>query len=394
MKLHSRSARRTALGAVALAALATGVSVAPAFAAASAGTLSVGSGPSGGTNALTMTIPSTAAVKFASGLAVSFQPKALASTACSALYTAPPSTLVDGSQVNAVSPKVMSSTKIAFTVPTQVKLTGSNTTANWLLCVYPGTSTTASALSANAAYSIAAKPTINAMSASTPGIVPAAAPALGGTMVTVNGTNFITGLTAKLGSVALTNVSIASNGNSFTATVPAQAAATGLTVSVTTTGGTASRANAFDYTNGVIISPNTTPTATAATDVDIQGVGFSTLDFSTTDGTTPENTKAHVYVVDTAYDPADNSGVKTHAEKGECLNVLLISDNELICTVNTNKAFGVTTDSAIANGLYTLKVVSNGAIDADTTDTTNAAYDANFTETILSSGSTFTVAAY
>ncbi len=396
MKLSTRATRRSALGAVAavgLAALATGVSVAPAFAAAAAGTLSSASGPAGGGNALTMVIPSTASPKFASGFAVSFQPKATTTTVCSANYTAPPGTLANGLQVNATSPKLLSSTKIAFTVPSQVNFAANSTLTSlaWLVCVYPGTTNT-SALQANATYTIAAKPTL----ANSP-ITPASAPALGGTTVTVTGTNFITGLTAKIGTVPLTNISIAANGQSFTATVPPQAAGSALPLSVTTTGGSATKAAVFTYTNGIVIAPNTTPTATTATDVDVQGVGFSTLDFSTTTGANPDDTNAHVYLVNGAYDPTDDTnGAKTSGETGECVNVMVISDTELICTLNTAKAYDQTNDAAIANGVYTVYVVNDGRVDVQGGNTPGANFDANdpFNPTIISSGSTFTVAPY
>lgn len=381
MKLATFTTRRSAIGAVAaigLATLATGVTVAPAFAASVPATLSVTSGPSGGGNTLTAT---TTTAKFFAGAVVEFQYKATTATACTAAY-ATPVTVSSTAGIVSATPKVLSSTKIAVTVPSTVALQGSATSANWLVCVYPGTNTTTSLIAANAAYAIAAKPTI----ASSNPILPASGPALGGGTVTVTGTNFITGLTAKIGTVALTGVSVV-NGTTFTATVPAQAAASNLTLSVTTTGGTATKASAYSYTNGIVIAPNTAPTATAATDIDVLGVGFSGMDFSTTDGTTPDNLNAHVYLVAGDYDATDNSSAKTLGETGECVDVLVVSDTELICTLNTLKAFDQGSDSAISNGVYTLTVVNDGLIDAATNNTA-------YSESIISSGSTFTVAPY
>jgi hypothetical protein len=377
----TRFSRRTAIGAAAtvgLAALATGLAVSPAMAASVPMTLSASSGPSGGTNTLTGT---TTTAKFYTGAVVQFQYKATATTACSAAYSTPVTVSSTAGIVNA-TPKILSSTKIAVTVPSTVALQGSATSANWLVCVYPGSNTTTSLIAANAAYTIAARPTI----ASSGSISPASGPALGGGSVTVTGTNFIAGLTAKIGSQSLTGITVVS-GTTFTATVPAQAAATGLTLSVTTTGGTATKTNAYSYTNGIVIAPNTAPTSTVATDIDVQGVGFSGMDFTTTDGTTPDNGNAHVYLVAGDYNPADNSSVKTLTETGECVNVLVVSDTELICTLNTLKAFNQTADSAIADGVYTLAVVNDGQIDAHTNNTA-------YSESIISSGSTFTVAPY
>jgi hypothetical protein len=381
MKLATFTTRRTAIGAVAavgLATLATGLSVAPAFAASVPATLSATSGPSGGTNTLTAT---TTTAKFFAGAVVEFQYKATTATACTAAY-ATPVTVSSTAGIVTATPKVLSSTKIAVTVPSTVALQGSATSANWLVCVYPGTNTTTSLIAANAAYTIAARPTI----ASSNAILPASGPALGGGTVTVTGTNFITGLTAKIGSVALTGVTVVS-ATTFTATVPPQAAATGLTLSVTTTGGTATKTNAYSYTNGIVIAPNTTPTATAATDVDVLGVGFSAMDFSTTSGAAPDNGNAHVYLVAGDYNPVDASSAKTLGETGECVNVLVVSDTELICTLNTADAFNQGGTTTIPNGVYTLTVVNDGQIDASTA---NSAYS----ESIISSGSTFTVAPY
>jgi hypothetical protein len=385
MTSSTRFSRRTAIGAAAtigLAALATGLAVTPAMAASVPLTLSATSGPSGGTNTLTGT---TTTAKFYSGAVVQFQYKATSTTACSAAYSTPVTVSSTAGIVNA-TPKILSSMKIAVTVPSTVALQGSATSANWLVCVFPGNNTTTSLLAANAAYTIAARPTI----ASSGAISPASGPALGGGSVTVTGTNFITGLTAKIGSQALTNVSVVS-GTTFTATVPAQAAATGLTLSVTTTGGTATKTSAYSYTNGIVISPNTTPTSTVSTDIDVQGVGFSGMDFSTTDGSTPNNNNAHVYLVAGDYDPTDNSGAKTVTEDGECVNVLVVSDTELICTLNTTHAYNQSSDSAIADGVYTLTVVDDGGVDVQSG---GANVNANYSQSIISSGSTFTVAPY
>jgi IPT/TIG domain len=380
--------RRVALGAVAtvgIAAAAIGVGSGAANAAALPATLSATSGPSGGTNTLSITV---ASAKFATGAAVEFQ----VATACSAAYAASATVTATAGVAVASVVKVLSSTKIAVTVPSTVALVSPQTTANFLVCVYPGTNTTTSLLAANGHYSIAAKPTATALT-------PASGPALGGSTITVTGTNFITGLTATLGGLALTSINILS-ATSFTATTPAHAAASNLALAVTTTGGTVTRANSFSYSNGIVISPNTTPTATAATDVDVQGVGFSTLDFTTTDGTTPDNNAAHIYLVDGVYDPTAASAVKTKPEVGECLNALVISDTELICTLNTAHAYGTGGSAAIGNGLYTLSVVTDGGVDVQaggtgyTGGSVTAGADPNYAQSIISSGSAFVVAPY
>lgn len=390
MKLKTLGSRRvavTALATVGLAAAATGLGIGPAAAASVPGTLSATSGPSAGGNTLTMT---TTTAKFFTGTVVGFQFKATATTTCTAAYTANVTPSTTAGIVNVASPKILSSTKLAFTVPSTVALQGTATSANWLVCVYPGTNTTTSLLAANAAYTIAAKPTL----ASSGAIVPAGGPALGGGTVTITGTNFITGMTAKIGSQPLTGLTVVS-GTTATATVPPQAAGAAMALSVTTTGGTATKTGAYTYSNGIVVTPNQTTTATAATDLDILGVGFSSLDFTTTDGTTPDNTKAHVYIVAGAYDPTGAS-TKANGETGECLNVLVVSDTELICTLNTNLAYGQTGDSAIDNGVYSIYVVNDGQPDVQDGSTPGSNFDSAdpFNPSIISSGSTFTVAPY
>ena len=392
MKLKTLGSRRAVIGTLAtvgLAAAASGLGIGPASAAAVAGTLSASSGPSGGGNTLTMT---TASAKFFTGLAVEFQYKATATTTCSAAYSTAVAVSSTAGIVVVSSPKILSSTKIAITVPSTVALQGSATSANWLVCAYPGTNTTTSLLSASAAYTIAAKPTLTT-------IAPASGPALGGGTVTLTGTNFITGMTAKIGSAALTGLTVVS-ATTATATVPPQAAGSAMGVTVTTTGGTATKAAAYTYTNGIIVEPSTTPTATAATDLDIQGVGFSSLDFAgavsgtsglKTDGTAPGDAGAHVYIVAGAYDPTDDSSAKTVAEAGECVNVLVVSDTELICTLNTADKYNQSGDPAIDNGTYTITVVSNGGIDVQSGGANEVD---GYSQSIISSGSTFTVAPY
>jgi hypothetical protein len=373
-----------------VAASAAGIALAPmASASAAAVTLSSTSGPSGGLNALTAT---TASNTFLAGLNAEFQYKATTTSACSPFYSTPTTVAVGAGIVAVATPKILSAKKLAFTVPSTVTLVpvASSTAVNWLLCVYPGTNTTTSAVTAAATYTVAAAPTIALTSATIPGIVPSSGPALGGGSVTITGTGF-TGTTtastttAKIGSVSLTGVNWI-NATTLTATVPPQAAAAGLSVSVTNTGGTATLAAAYTYSNGIIVSPNTT-TSTVATDVDIQGVGFSSLSLIHTTGSTIDDATSHVYITDGAYDP---TGVtKADSEVGECTNVLVISDNELICTVNPAIPDGAgATMTALTNGTFTLQTVSDG------TPGTHAVGTAGYAASILSSGSTFTVAPF
>jgi large repetitive protein len=74
---------------------------------------------------------------------------------------------------------------------------------------------------------------------------PDTGPVAGGTAVTISGTNFITGATVSFGGTAATSVVVVSS-TEITCVTPAHAAGS-VTVSVTTTGGTASVPNGFTF---------------------------------------------------------------------------------------------------------------------------------------------------
>jgi hypothetical protein len=374
MRIPTLGSRRTVTAAATLslaAASIAGIAMAPSASAASVPlTLSTSSGPSAGGNSLTAT---STANTFLSGTAFEFQVKTTTSTICSTTYATPSATAVA-----VVSPHLLSQKKAVVTVPAGVVLTaagGTPTTLNWLLCSYSGAVATTSPVTGTAAYAIAAAPTLVSVSS-------ASGPALGGGTITITGTNFSATTTAMIGTAPLTSVTYVDSAH-ITGVVPSQAASsTALPISVTTAGGTVSGLG-YTYSNGIIISPNTAPTATAATDIDVQGVGFSSLNFATTTGTLPDDATASVYI--TAGQYLLSGSAKTLGETGECLNVLVIDDGELICTINTADSDGVGSGSAaIANGLYSIAVVGNGAANAATTTPVS----------ILSSGSAFVVAPY
>jgi IPT/TIG domain-containing protein len=373
------SAAVLSLGVASLAGIAFASS---AEAASSPTTLSAQSGPKAGGNALTATMLSTATNSYGAGTVTEFQYKATSTVVCSPAYTTPSAT-----NVAATSTKVLSTKKIAVVVPDlSVGATG-----NWLLCTYPSATLTTALLTSSALYSVAAPPVITAGTGASQGISPATGSSLGGNTVTIYGSDFLPTATAKIGTLPLTGVVVAANGNSLTGVVPQQSAtSTYYEVTVTTTGGTATLATTgYIYTNGISVSPNTTPTNVGTaltgdgTDVDIQGVGFGNIAWGVTNGSVAAvGTGAHVYLFSGAYSSV--SGARTTGLKAECLNVLPISDTELICTLNTTDGDATTGGlTAVANGTYTLTVVEDGTVAAATP-----------AASIISSGSTFTVAPY
>lgn len=392
--LRRRTAAGIAVGGTTALLLAS--TAVPAMAVAA--TLSHSSGPAGGGNSITVTAAATSAVPspFPAGVVpkAEFQAITATVTTCSTSYkaavtpaagSASPYTLTAGVVV-VPDENVMrlSATKLVLEIPSTLDLVGSNQTiAKWNLCIYNDTSTTTSALLANANYTIADQPTITAIS-------PTSGPALGGGQLTITGTNFsTTGTTVTVGGTPATNVSVASNGASLTATIPAHAADDDLPVVVNSAGGMVSTVDpdldgdplttpiaGFSYSNGIVVSPNTAAEATEAVDLDILGVGFLSMDFSD-DPTTDD--EAGVFLVEGAYVAGSNRGVAA------CADYIVISDNEVICTMDLTELLNPATSAAavgdVAEGTYTITVVND-----------KGAAATSISE--ITSGSTFTVSDY
>ncbi|WP_436527526.1 IPT/TIG domain-containing protein [Actinoplanes sp. HUAS TT8] len=405
-----RRSGRAVLASAAATALVTVVLSAPAEATPPAMTLSSTTGASGGGATVTGTIPAGSGVSFPAGTTPTIQ---FQFTTCSASAQDVDQIAVSGTTLTAgvltVRPstvKRFSTTKVAFQVPnsaypdndgngnpstinpTGLVLTGAQTSARWNVCVYDTPSTVGSTLLATAAYTVAPRPTITS-------VVPASSPAVGGQSITVNGTGFSTsgpGVSGTIGGSALTDVTVAPNGLSFTATTGPHAAGTGLALVVTAIGGSVSSldpdnngnnsdAIPFGYSNGITVTPGNAVSGTSV-DLDVIGAGFSALTFSA--GTTPTDSDAHVFLVKDAYNAASNRGV------AECVVASVVDDGELICTLDLSADQLDPTDSSvvantpITDGAYIVTVVANGDPAAG-----NAAHP-----TIISSGATFTVAPY
>ena len=398
--MSPRSIRRLAR-AVLASVVVTAVTLAGAGTAASAVALpmvlSSYYGPSGGGGTIVGSVTPNPALSapFPPGTTpvVQFQYFGSGVTGCSPMAKARTQIAGTGSTTTAgvltvdpVAVKRVTSWKLAFQVPSTsypgdainasgLVLVGSQTQAKWNVCVYDRDATTSGTLLATAVYTLALKPTITSIS-------PASSPAGGGQTVTVTGTGFTAGATAitgAIGGVPLTNIKVAANGNSFTATTGARAAATGLPLTVTAPGGTVSSLDPdnnpgtdnpipFDYTNAITISPNTGPRGSMVT-VDVVGAGFSQLSFDI--GVTPTSSNAHVFLVDGKYDPASNRGV------AECVVGMVVSDTELLCDLDLS-------GNPVPDGAYILTVVANGS--------TGAGGAAN--PSIISSGAAFVVGPY
>lgn len=267
---------------------------------------------------------------------------------------------------------VVSATRISVTTPS-LSL-GSATSVAWKVCVYSSAGTFA--LLGSATYTIYAAPAITAA------LKPTSGPSLGGNLIAITGTGFTSKSTVKVNGVTATNVKVTGT-TSITATAPAHAASTtAVHVVVTTEGGPNTTSLTYDnytYVPSVALTPNFGPKNTV---IDVKGSGFNALDFSA-------SPPAAVYFVAGQYDPGDDgSGGKTLGPVATdsagaaivggatCGNIQVLSDTELVCTAPD-----------LAPGSYTLTVVNDNSVDANTTPAT-------YVQSAVSSGSTFTIAPF
>lgn len=402
-----------ATGAATVAALGL---MSPAYAEAKL-TLSAASGPSGVANAITATAPT--AIFAGITPVVQFTNTGTGTTACPTSYSTPVERVITvaGAQtagiigVPAANIRKVTDTKLVITTPTTslvvpgtgaeaynatglaLAVNGSVTqsTAKYNVCVYAGSTAgnaTTSGLLASGTYTIAAAPTVT-------NITPESGPSLGGQKVTVTGTGFTTGLTATIGGSALTGITVNATGTQFTATTPARTAGNDLVLVVNATGGSVDSTDDvqtdddYSYLNGITVQPNTNAGADAVT-LDIMGVGFSNYTWAT-----PANSLAdspHIFLVPGTYNATADSGQSAEADKrtvgptGECGDVLVIGDTELVCNLDITKSIdqvtGVAGGTRLAEGAYVVTVVSSGT-----------AVVPAF-QTKVTSGSIFIVAAY
>jgi len=339
---------RAGLAAGAVAAVVIG-SATPALAAAVTVTLSATTGPSIGGNTLT----ATATTAFLSGYTA--PGTSFTIPACPTTYSTTPVTpTATVGNVQATVVKKLSNTKAAITVPAGVVTVGSAATTKYNVCIY-GTMTAGSALIGTATYTVAVAPNVTSIS-------PSSGPAQGGSTVTITGTGFPTAsgsITASIGGTSLLSITPVS-ATSFTAVTPAHApSTTALTLSIGTTAGTLNKTSYYTYTNGIVIGPNTAPN-TGTIDIDVQGVDFLAMAFTTTTGTTPNDGNAHVYLTNGLYS-ATGSTTKANGEVAECTDVIVVGDTELICTLQLAKKI----DSAglsVVDGLSTARTVTDAVL--------------------------------
>lgn len=311
-------------------------------------TPSATTGKTGGGNTITGQAP----VNFLSG--IPSPGVAFAVGTCPTVYTVATNLTATGQRI--------ALNRFAVTVPSGV--VSPNV---YMICVYNGTVFTTSALLASApSYTPADETSLISVS-------PAAGPAQGGSEITVTGAGFPETInSASIGGTPLTEI-VRTSPTTFTAETPAHLAAANLTLSITTSAGTFTLKNAFTYTNGISISPNTAPKESSGVDIYIVGAGFTEATFN------GGLSDAHIYLVDGVYDATLDTGNKANGPLAECVEVLVIGDTELICEMKLDIRLDVTGSPAV--------VTPRGVLDGATgTGTTFTSATANFTSADIGLG--------
>ncbi len=246
------------------------------------------------------------------------------------------------------SVRKLSNNRAAVTIPPLPLMNTQPTT--YQLCFYSG-GTASGALVGTAAYTaaIVAAPT---------GVLPAAGPAAGGNTITVIGSDFPTEpgrITATLGGAPLTNIQPV-NDKAFTAQVPAHAVEENVALVVTTSAGTKALPGAYSFRNPISVSPNTAPSTAPTVDVAVEGMGFMSINFGST------GNAGRVYLVSGVYNGADaGAGVRANGPVAECVDVLPISDQELVCTLRLNRRLNAT-----GTGFFDTVAYTNSLTDVST----------------------------
>jgi hypothetical protein len=190
----------------------------------------------------------------------------------------------------ATSVNVVDSTTITATTPA-----GSEGTASVLVTTLGGTNR------ANTLYTYVAPPTV-------PSISPTSGSTLGGTSVTITGTNFTNASDVTIGGTAATSVNVVDS-STITATTPAGSAGTA-SVLVTTPGGTNAANTLFTYVAPLTvasISP-TSGSTLGGTSVTITGTNFTGATGVTIGGTAATSVSVVNATTITATTPAGSTG--------------------------------------------------------------------------------------
>ena len=289
----------------------------------------VGVSPASGSYLNSTGVTATSPIPFLSGVTMPAVVLLGGNAPCPATYsTAPIGTVTPLAITGPGTVRRLSNLRAAITIPPLPLVNSQPTT--YQLCFYANASVSGALLgTSNYTAAVVASPT---------GVVPAAGPAAGGNMITVVGTDFPADpgrITATLGGAPLTNIQPISS-QAFTAQAPAHAVEDNVTLVVSTPAGTKALPGAYSYLNPIKISPNTAPSTAPSVDVDVQGMGFMSINFGS------GGNAGRVFLVSGTYNGADaGGGARANGPVAECVNVLPISDEELVCTMQLNRRLNI-----------------------------------------------------
>ncbi|GID27366.1 IPT/TIG domain-containing protein [Paractinoplanes brasiliensis] len=355
---------RAGLAAGATGSLLTALIASPAYAAPGTLSLSSNGGPTGGGNTIVATLANMPTAPNPTSFTTSTAVYFVVATSATATPTCPttyPSVAPAGTVVATGDPavKLLAPSKIAVVVPTGVVTASAGTIFKYAMCAFAA-NTSGAALIAGGQYTVGTAPQI----ATVNGVNPVSGPALGGTTITVSGSGFVANTTAApnntvatLDGLPLTDIVVGGGGTSFSAKTPPHAPGGPFMLKVTTPGGTTNvlgttttKANLFSYTNGIVVSPNTAANTKGSVDLDVMGVGFDNYSFEATNGNTSNSANAHVYLVKGTYSATAGAvrAGKAAGQETECVNVLVISGEELLCSLPLNHTLSTADQSFTA----------------------------------------------
>jgi hypothetical protein len=328
-----------------------------------------------------------------------------------------PGTLADEDSVvdpYSVDATLISGTKVAVPIPATTTVNGSDATTPWHICVFASDDDNAKLLTQPVTYSVA--PVLSLADITDADFSLASGPAQGGTYVTIVDLQGIptaagAAVSATLGGSPLTELKI-NNSESISGYTTAHAPGE-VALSVTTAAGTqTSPTTPFEYSYGITVEPNTAEPGDAEVVLDVMGAGFTdpdidwpTTDFSASAVDVSVDTDARVLLTNNAWNNqvqltnADGTGINAFATADglpttQCGEVLVISDSELICTMDLSVTLDISTNNVTTTatpvdpGTYTVTVINtNGAAGAS-----SGVEFGMYNVSVPSSGSTFTVA--
>jgi hypothetical protein len=376
-------------------------------------TVSPSSGPSGAATNILVSVPTT------STIFTGAPDTLLARNSCPGVR---PATAALGATTGfepfaATTTTKINASKLAVVLPAGVIAGAADVTTPWNVCVYASTSTGAALLAAPGTYSAAQVLDLStaayAVGSGASG-ASASGPVQGGSTITISGllgipTDPTALLTASLGGSPI-DITTVNDATSFTGTTTKHAPGA-VALSITTAAGTQTTSTTpYTYNYGIAVTPNTAVAGSTPV-LDITGAGFTAIPTATwgtayaASGATGNGIgagagKARVLLTDNAWNNQSafgSTGVTATngvAPLAQCTGVLVISDNELICTMDLAHKLVVTNTGADVNapsgnvpvGVYNVTLINSDAAAALTTAANNYS--------VVSSTSAFTVAPF